>query len=366
MAQYPEILKTVSGEAVTTKEQWESQRRGEILDLFQDNVYGRRPVERPEGLRFVLGYKRENYKGHRLLYKQLWVKFPGYTFRVNAFIPYSDKPVPAFIHNMHDFHMESTCIVEEMDNLHVPVFDIVGRGYALFVIYNSEIYPDLEAQGEYDCGIFANLGPKPSERKGNDWASIAAWSWAMSRVMDYIETDPMIDSKRVCPTGHSRGGKTSLWAGVMDERFSMAYSNDSGCLGAAVLRGKQGEHLPYIAKVTDWFCENIKQYIEDENALPVDQHMLVAAMAPRPVYVASSSQDLWADPEYERLACRWASDVYEKIYGIKGAVLPEESEIQLNKGYHEGNIGYHVKTGPHSIRAIDWNLVMDFRDQKNV
>lgn len=363
--QYPELLKTVSGDEVTTVEQWR-ERRAEILDLFQEHVYGRRPVERPEGLHFSVGYERQNYKGHRMIYRQMWIKFPGFAFRVNAFIPYSDKPVPAFVHNMHDFHMESTCIVEKMDDLNVPVLDIVGRGYALFVIYNSDIYPDLEAQANHDCGIFSILGPKPADRKGDDWASIAAWSWAMSRVMDYLETEPLIDSKRVCPTGHSRGGKTSLWAAAMDERFSMAYSNDSGCMGTAVLRGKQGEHLEYIARVTDWFCGNIQQYRENEDALPVDQHMLVAAMAPRPVYVASSSQDLWADPEHERLSCRWASDVYEKIYGMKGAVLPEESEIKLNQGYHEGNIGYHVKTGPHSIRAQDWHLCMDFRDAKNV
>ena len=363
--QYPELLKTVSGTEVTSVEQWR-ERRAEILDLFQEHVYGRRPVERPEGLHFSIGYERQNYKGHRMIYRQMWIKFPGFAFRVNAFIPYSDKPVPAFVHNMHDWHMESSCIVEKLDDLNVPVLDIVGRGYALFVVYNSEIYPDLEAQANHDCGIFSILGPKPADRKGDDWASIAAWSWALSRVMDYLETEPLIDSKRVCTTGHSRGGKTSLWAAAMDERFSMAYSNDSGCLGTAILRGKQGEHLDYIAGVTDWFCDNIQQYRKDEDALPVDQHMLVAAMAPRPVYVASSSQDLWADPEHERLSCRWASDVYEKIYGMTGAVLPEEEQIEMNKGYHEGNIGYHVKTGPHSIRAIDWHLCMDFRDAKNV
>lgn len=364
MAQYPELLKMANGEEVTTKEQWK-ERRAEILDLFQEHVYGRRPVERPEGLRFILGYQRQNYQGHRLIYKQLWVKFPGYTFRVNAFIPYSDKPVPAFVHSMHDFHMESSCVVKDLNTSYVPVLDIVARGYAVFVLYNSEIYPDLEAKGEYDCGIFSCLGPKPAQRKGNDWASIAAWSWAMSRIMDYIETDELIDSTRVATIGHSRSGKTALWAAAMDERFSTAFSNNSGCMGAAILRGKQGEHIKNIL-VTDWFCGNFTQYKENEDALPVDQHMLVAAMAPRPVYVASSSEDLWADPEYERLSCRWASEVYEKIYGMIGAVLPEESEIELNKDYHDGNIAYHVKKGPHSITPADWHRYMDFRDNKNV
>lgn len=365
MSQYPEILKTANGAAVTTKEEWEGQRRSEILDLFQDHVYGRRPCEKPEGLHFSVGYQRQNYQGHRLIYKQLWAKFPGYAFRINAFIPYSDAPVPAFVYNMHDFQMEASHIVNDLNTSYVPILDIVGRGYAVFVTYNSEIYPDLEAQAKHDCGVFSQLGPKPAERKGNDWASIAAWSWAMSRVMDYIETDPLIDSKRVATIGHSRGGKTALWAAAMDQRFSMACSNDSGCMGAAVLRGKQGEHIKDIL-VTDWFCDNFAQYKDNEDAFPVDQHMLIAAMAPRPVYVASSSLDNWADPSHERLGCRLASEVYETIYGMTGVVLPEEDEVKIDTPYHDGNIGYHVKTGPHSITPVDWNYYMDFRDKKQV
>ncbi len=365
MSQYPELLVMKNGEPVSERQQWETKRRPEILDLFQTYVYGRRPVERPEGLHFSLGYQRQNYLGHRLMYKQLWIKFPGFAFRVNAFIPYSNKPVPAFVHNMHDWHMESTSIVNNLNESVVPVLDITSRGYAVFVLYNSEIYPDLEAQANHDCGVFGQLGPKPENRKGDDWASIAAWSWGMSRVMDYIETDPLIDSKRVATIGHSRGGKTSLWAAVMDPRFSMAFSNSSGCLGSAVLRGKQGEHIKDIL-VTDWFCDNLNQFANNEEALPVDQHMLVAAMAPRPVYVESSSLDSWADPKSERLSCRLASEVYEKIYGMTGVVLPEEENVQIDCAYHEGNIGYHVKTGPHSITPVDWNFYMDFRDAKGV
>lgn len=179
--------------------------------------------------------------------------------------------------------------------------------------------------------------------------------------MDYIETDTRYDNSKVIVVGHSRGGKTALWCAATDKRFKCAISNNSGCTGAAMHRTKKGEHIKDINR-TDWFCENYKKFNENETMLPVDQHMLIAAIAPRLCYVSSSSEDSWADPAAERDSCRLASSVYE-LYNKKGAVLPNEP-IEVNKAYHDGMIGYHVKTGKHSITKYDWEMFLKFLSKK--
>ena len=266
---------------------------------------------------------------------------------------------------MPEYEEESTDFDQEPNGTYVPVLDITSRGYAVFVLCFSTIYPDCDHKADYEAGIFTVLSPDRAKRKDSDWASISAWSWAASRVMDYIETDPAIDKDNVAVAGHSRGGKTALWCGATDPRFSLVVSNSSGCTGAAMLRGKTGEHIDFITGVTDWFCANYGKYSENEEMLPVDQHMLLALIAPRLLYVQSSSLDDWADPKSERRACVLAGEVYE-LYGKKGIILPgiEQEELECDTAYHEGTIGYHMATGEHSIRPSDWKMFMDFWDRK--
>ena len=182
--------------------------------------------------------------------------------------------------------------------------------------------------------------------------------------MDYIETRPELDKANVAIAGHSRGGKTALWTGANDKRFSFVISNSSGCMGAALLRGKTGEHLDFITDKTLWFCKNLDNYVDNEEMLPVDQHMLLALIAPRLLYIESNSLDDWADPAAERRSARLASEVY-KLYGKRGVVLPtDDSKVEVCKGYHAGNIGYHMNAGEHKICAADWEMFLSFWKKK--
>ena len=359
----PALMRSLCGEPIADRQAWEAYRKEEIVHLFEHYVYGERPVERPDDLAFRVETVSRDF--HGLIYKKVEVSFGGYSFPVKAFLPRADHPVPAFVYVMHEHEENRSDLDKEPNCPYVPVLDITDRGYGVFVVYLSTIYPDCDHKANYEAGIFTVLSPDRAKRKPSDWASISAWAWAASRVMDYIETDPAVDESQVAVAGHSRGGKTALWCGATDPRFSFVVSNCSGCSGAAMLRGKTGEHLDYITTVTDWFCANYSKYVENEEMLPVDQHMLLALIAPRALYVGSKTLDDWADPRSERRACVLAGEAYA-LYGKQGVVLPgiEYGDIQPDTPYHEGMIGYHAVSGDHGICPSDWKLFMDFWDQK--
>lgn len=196
-------------------------------------------------------------------------------------------------------------------------------------------------------------------REKNSPGKIALWAWAAQRVMDYAETQPLLDINRSIVCGHSRLGKTALLAAATDERFQCVFSNNSGCSGAALTRGKQGENLEIICKAFPyWFCENYLKYVGNEYEMPFDQHYLAACVAPRYVYIASAAEDLWSDPVSEMLTCVAVSEVYEKN-GRKGFVC-EDRYPKPGDVYHEGTVGYHLREGLHYLSREDWIKAIAF------
>lgn len=363
MVKIPEILKTISGEKVSSVETWERFRRNEILNLFCEYVYGVRDIERPENLSFVLKEERMEY-GMRV--KEIDAVFDDYSFPFKVYLPKeSDRPVPVFVYVMHE-NLENKLVFDEEGNMRaeeleseLPLADITKRGYAVAVMPTKSIYLDWYHHADFKQGVFTAV-KNPKGRQKNSWATISAWAWGVSRVIDYLETDSDIDSSKIASIGHSRSGKTALWAAATDSRICLAVPNNSGCMGASVLRGKKGEQAKNIS-VTDWFCDKFREYSESVEFLPVDQHMLLALMAPRYVYVTSSSRDDWADPDAEFLSARLASEIFE-LYGLKGLVVPSERP-EIGKVYQEGHIAYHVKEGDHSQTKFDWEQAMDYFDK---
>jgi len=381
----PDPLTMASGEKVADADAWRRTRRPEILTLFQKHVYGIAPG-RPKGMTFDVFDTDAKALGGKAKRKQITVRFTGDadgpSMDILLYLPAAvTGPTPIFValnfQGNHSIHADKGIRLSTrwmrpkgkgvVNNRATEasraaaasrwvVEKILARGYALATIYYGDVDPDYH--DGFKNGVHAAFDK--SSRGGDAWGSIAAWAWGLSRAVDYFETDRDVDAKRIIVMGHSRLGKTSLWAGASDERFALVISNNSGCGGAALNRRAYGETVRRInTSFPHWFCDNFKKYNDNEAKLPVDQHMLISLIAPRPVYVASADQDLWADPRGEFLSARGADPVY-RLLGTSG--LPVKAMPPLDRPVH-GTIGYHVRSGGHGVTDFDWTQYMDFADK---
>lgn len=358
----PDPLSSDDGSTVRSPEEWET-RRAEILELFREHVYGRRPGA-PESLRFeVLEDDPAALGGAATLRRiavQSRVADREHSFELLLLLPsgiLGRAPVFLLLNNRPATNTDPS---REVRSPFWPAEEVIARGFGIAAIQNNALAPDDSAS--YRDGVISLFeGAEPAgERASDAWAALAAWGWGASRVMDYLETDPRVDAGRVAVVGHSRGGKAALWAAAEDTRFALAISNESGAGGAALSRRRYGETVDRItASFPHWFAPRFSSYAGREGELPIDQHMLVALMAPRAVYVASADEDLWADPRGEFLSLVHASPVYALWGGptMAGVAMPS-----LERPVHSGGLGYHVRRGGHNLTLYDWMRFVDFAE----
>ena len=240
--------------------------------------------------------------------------------------------------------------------MYLPAEEIADQGYAVLSVCYQDISSD---NGDFTDGL-AGLVYPDGQRDPDQCGKIGLWAWAAVRLLEYALTLPELDHSRISVAGHSRLGKTALLAGALEPRFFCAWSNDSGCSGAALARNNTGETVAVICKnFPYWFCENYLKYAGNEETLPFDQHFLLAANAAHKVYVASASEDAWACPENEYLSCVAASPCF-----AAGFVHPDRLP-EVGEAFHEGDIGYHLRAGGHYLSREDWNLFIRFANGKN-
>ena len=370
----PELLRMSDGSPVETPELW-AARRAELLTLFTDQMFGAAPPK--PGCRINVFEEQNGVLDGLANRRQVRIDFlgehsvPGMDMLI--YTPArATAPVPAFLglnfRGNHGVHSDPAIRIGEGWTLSTPgreperrgqsqsrwqLEKVLSRGYALATTCYGDIDPDFD--DGFENGVHGLAPP----RGPGDWGSVAAWAWGLSRALDYLELMPAVDASRVAALGHSRLGKAALWAGATDERFAMVVPINSGGCGAALSRHLSGETVEICnVRFPHWFCQNYKAYNGREQDLPFDQHMLLALVAPRPLYVASAEDDGWADPHGEFLATREAGPAYELLgkRGLGVDIRPPVDEPVM------ADIGYHVRSGGHNVTAFDWDQFLDFAD----
>lgn len=355
--QLPDPLVFNDDSKVTEGSQW-PKRRDELLEHFRQTVYGVRPEKDYTVQYIVLETIPNAFDGlatGTAIEVQITANEKTYRFPFVLFVPNQTvSKVPAIVHINNRYFVPLDKAVNETDPFW-PVATMLENGFATASFHTSDVDPDRKDGYEEGVRAFIANGQSPAD---NAWRSLSAWGWGASLVLDYLEQLPVVDAKKVAVSGHSRGGKTALWAACEDERFAIAYSNNSGCGGAALSRRSYGETVGRITSVfPHWFSPNFAKYSDRVSELPIDQHEVFALLAPRAAYVASADEDLWADPKGEYASLVSAHSVY-KLLGedsINQAEMP-----RLNSQRTQGKTGYHIRPGGHGLGLQDWEWFLSF------
>ncbi|MFN4145426.1 MAG: alpha/beta hydrolase family protein [Runella sp.] len=376
----PNPLLMPNGQRINTPAQWRQQRIY-WLNQFAEQVYGHTPTQKVQvryetvsvsnalegrAMRKIVRIYFTQYPQlapiEVLLYIPTRVHYPvavavGLNFMGNHSVTTEpDVPISTrWATNTSDSAVVNHRFTEKSRGRQASrwaINELMNNDIALATAYYGDIEPDYP--DGWRSGIRSVLG---DSSQPNNWGAIGAWAWGLSRIMDYLQTEKQIDTRRSFLTGHSRLGKAALWAAAQDERFAAVNSNCSGEGGAALARRNFGETVARInSSFPHWFCQNFKKYNENPNSLPTDQHLLLALIAPRPLYVASAEDDLWADPYGEFLSLKAAQPVYQ-LYGVKDFPIEKQPPVNLPIGE---KIRYHIRTGKHDVTAYDWAQYIDF------
>ncbi len=323
--------------------------RGEMLDIIQREEYGYLP-EKPEKVDFEVVYEDKSFCASKAVFKKIFahclINGKNFSFPFYSVIPSDDGRYPFFVHiNFRDNVPDKYMYSEE----------IVDNGFACLSFCYEDVTSDDIDMTNGLAGVLFEKG----KRNGTDAGKIAMWAWAAHRVMDYVQTQPNLYAEKSIVCGHSRLGKTALLTAATDERFAIAYSNDSGCSGAALYNKSVGETIELITdRFPYWFCENYLKYRGFDDQMPFNQHYLTACIVPRNVYIASAEMDIWADPKSEFLNCVAVSEMYDKV-GLKGFVHNDKFPI-APEVFHGGNVAYHIRKGTHYFSREDWLYLMKY------
>ncbi len=387
-ASLPDVLVFANGTQVATPAQW-PKRRNELLQLFTEQMYGRMPG-RPVQMLFHVYNVDQHAMGGRATRQQISILFLGQNdgprMDLLVYVPNQVKRPPVilgfnfwgnetinsdpgirisdrWIESSNTPSMDLSCVKNNrateacrgIDQGRWPVERILDAGYALATAYRGDLDPDR--RDGYDESI-RSAWPELAQG-GDNFSTIAAWAWAMSRALDYLQQDPLIDGRHVVAFGWSRLGKAAIWAGATDPRFAAVISNESGAGGAKLFHDVHGETIQRLNTVFPyWFCKNFKQYNGRDAELPFDQNEVLALIAPRPLYIASAILDENADPQSEFLGALAVTPVYRFLgsSGLPTTVWPSVDQPVL------GRVSYHVRSGTHSVTVFDWEQYLRFCD----
>jgi hypothetical protein len=348
----PDPLIMQNGARVRSAEMWVRERRPEILRLYETDIYGRIPASAPKVQWQVTGTDpaaRDGAAVRKTIIGKMGESAEAPRMNLTLYTPAAAKgPVPVIL--LVNFRGGT-----EGDP---PVAaDILSRGWG----YASVVYQDIQPDkiNTFDQGVIgATLGPGQKQPGPDEWGAISAWAWGVSRILDYFATDKSVDAKRVALFGHSRLGKTALWASALDDRIAAVYASCSGEMGAALARRDWGETVDDMAQnFPYWFATNFQKYVGRWNEMPVDAHMLIALSAPRPVFITGGTGDQWADPKGEFFAEVAGGPVY-RLLGKKD--LGVTTLPPLDTPVIDGDLGWHYHTGGHAATEADWKAFLSF------
>ena len=351
----PDPLVLADGRPVRDVKTWLAQRRPEIIRLYETEIYGRVPASAPKVAWEVVETDPAARDGAAVRKRVTGTVGTGANasrINVNLFTPAGAKgPVPIIL--LLNFGGGAKTPPQDP-----PVAaDILARGWGYATVIYQDIQPDRN--NTFDQGVIGAALPGAGQpRSGEDWAAITAWAWGVSRIVDYFETDKTVDAKKIALFGHSRLGKTALWASALDQRIAAVFSSCSGEMGAALARRDWGETVDDMAQnFPYWFAGNFHKYVGRWDAMPVDAHMLIALSAPRPVFVTGGTGDQWADPVGMFQALVAAGPVY-RLLGRKDLGVKELPP--LDRPLTDGDLGWHYHTGGHSATPADWKAFLEF------
>ncbi|PLK45381.1 acetylxylan esterase [Emticicia sp. TH156] len=378
----PDILTGIDNKKITSAAQWEANRPA-LVRLFAENVYGITP-EIKSRVKYKIIETNNNALGGKAIRKQVLITFEDFPqlngINLLLYIPKHIRKPSVFIglnfegnHSlgndpdvlitqnwMVDFQKNPEHIFKNRATLASrgkavvetwPAETIISKGFAMATAYYGDIEPD-HAEG-WKAGLRGCL----NKTEETEWSAMGAWAWQLSRMLDYLETDNDVNSKKAIVIGHSRLGKAAFWAAAQDQRFAAFISNESGEGGAALKRRWYGETHEIINKnFPHWFSGKYKTYAGSIDALPFDQHQLFGLIAPRAVYVSSAEGDQWADPNGEFLALKNAEPVFA-LYGKNGLGVDAQPKVDNPVG---SDIRYHYRSGKHHMTAYDWEQYLKF------